>query len=164
MFRRNVLVVTLLSLLALAACDKELVAVSDVVLDANKIYLGIGDSVTLNADVLPQDATNKRVSWTSSDATVASVNEKGVVTALKSGVTDIVVVTDDGSKEAVCEVNVLDLIFYKRTVLVYLAADNVALWSKRKGLDPRQSLSGEDATSSFYSPIRTVSGGINLTF
>ena len=124
MFRRNVLVVTLLSLLALAACDKEFVAVSDVVLDTNKIYLGIGDSVTLNADVLPQDATNKRVSWTSSDATVASVNEKGVVTALKSGVTDIVVVTDDGSKEAVCEVNVLDLIFYKRTVLVYLAADN----------------------------------------
>ena len=49
-------------------------------------------------------------------------------------------------------------------VRFYLAADNVALWSKRKGLDPRQSLSGEDATSSFYSPIRTVSGGINLTF
>ncbi|ATA68039.1 SusC/RagA family TonB-linked outer membrane protein [Capnocytophaga cynodegmi] len=45
---------------------------------------------------------------------------------------------------------------------VYMAADNVALWSKRKGLDPRQSIAGfnNDAT---YSPIRTVSAGLLLT-
>ena len=46
---------------------------------------------------------------------------------------------------------------------LYLAADNVALWTKRQGLDPRQSIKGE-GTASYYAPIRTVSGGITLTF
>lgn len=48
-------------------------------------------------------------------------------------------------------------------VRVYLTADNVALWSKRKGLDPRQSISGA-TTNAFYAPIRTISGGINIVF
>ncbi|MGD9995033.1 MAG: SusC/RagA family TonB-linked outer membrane protein [Salinivirgaceae bacterium] len=47
-------------------------------------------------------------------------------------------------------------------VRIYLAADNVALWTARKGLDPRQSFTA--ATTARYTPIRTVSGGINLTF
>lgn len=46
---------------------------------------------------------------------------------------------------------------------VYVAADNVWLWSKRQGLDPRQSIAGS-TTSSYYSPIRTISGGITVTF
>lgn len=54
---------------------------------------------------------------------------------------------------------------------VYVSADNVALLTARKGLDPRQSLglgsstygSGA-ATSSSYSAMRTITGGINLTF
>lgn len=45
---------------------------------------------------------------------------------------------------------------------VYVAADNVALWSSRKGLDPRQSFTA--ATTARYTPIRTISGGINLSF
>ena len=48
-------------------------------------------------------------------------------------------------------------------VRVYLTADNVALWSKRKGLDPRQSISGA-STNAYYAPIRTISGGINIVF
>lgn len=45
---------------------------------------------------------------------------------------------------------------------IYVVADNVALISARSGLDPRQSYTS--ATSSLYSPIRTISGGISLTF
>lgn len=45
---------------------------------------------------------------------------------------------------------------------VYMAADNVALWSKRKGLDPRLNLNGINETP-VYSPIRTVSAGLLLT-
>lgn len=62
-------------------------------------------------------------------------------------------------------------------VRLYFSADNVAIWSKRKGLDPRQGMaqgltssgaktqavSGE-SSSSYYSPVRTLSGGINVTF
>ena len=48
-------------------------------------------------------------------------------------------------------------------VRVYLTADNVWVWSKRQGLDPRQSISGS-VTNSYYAPMRTISGGITLTF
>lgn len=46
---------------------------------------------------------------------------------------------------------------------VYVTADNIWYWSKRQGLDPRQSLTGS-VTNSYYAPIRTISGGITLTF
>jgi len=48
-------------------------------------------------------------------------------------------------------------------IRVYAAADNVYYWSKRQGLDPRQSLSGS-TSQSLYSPIRTISGGITVDF
>ena len=48
-------------------------------------------------------------------------------------------------------------------VRVYMVADNVWTWSKRQGLDPRQSITG-GSSNSVYRPIRTVSGGITVTF
>ena len=45
---------------------------------------------------------------------------------------------------------------------LFFAADNVALLSARKGLDPRQSYTS--ATTALYTPIRTISGGVNITF
>ena len=48
-------------------------------------------------------------------------------------------------------------------VRVYVTADNIWYWSKRQGLDPRQSITGS-TTNSYYSPMRTISGGITLTF
>ena len=47
-------------------------------------------------------------------------------------------------------------------IRLYAVADNVALWSKRAGLDPRQSFTTSNGT--FYSPMRTISGGLNITF
>ena len=46
---------------------------------------------------------------------------------------------------------------------VYVVGDNLWFWSKRKGLDPRQSITG-GASSALYSSIRTISGGISVTF
>jgi hypothetical protein len=49
------------------------------------------------------------------------------------------------------------------TLRVYLACDNVVYWSKRRGLDPRYSFSGSTNYAN-YSPIRTISGGLNIVF
>jgi hypothetical protein len=46
---------------------------------------------------------------------------------------------------------------------IYVAAENVFYWSKRKGFDPRQSYS-ETTNATRYSPMRTFSGGITLQF
>ena len=48
------------------------------------------------------------------------------------------------------------------SVRVYLTADNVALFSKRKGLDPRQYIAGQSDAN--YSVLRTVSGGVSINF
>ena len=53
---------------------------------------------------------------------------------------------------------------------IYLACENVFYWSKRKGLDPRYADNTDNqgvlGTSNYatYSPIRTISGGINIQF
>ena len=50
-----------------------------------------------------------------------------------------------------------------QSLRVYATADNVWVWSKRQGLDPRQSLSG-GANSTYAPSIRTISGGLTVTF
>jgi len=51
---------------------------------------------------------------------------------------------------------------YIEKIRVYAVADNVALWSARKGLDPRQGYTGSNSV--YYTPMRTISGGISITF
>ena len=56
-----------------------------------------------------------------------------------------------------------------QSIRIYGAADNVYTWSKRRGLDPRQYAASSPGTTGAgigqtYSPIRTVSFGLNLTF
>lgn len=48
-------------------------------------------------------------------------------------------------------------------VRLYVTGDNLWTWSKRQGLDPRQSISGT-ITSAYYAPMRTISGGLSVTF
>ena len=53
--------------------------------------------------------------------------------------------------------------FLVEKLRIYVVCDNVWYWSRRKGLDPRQSMTG-GSSNTMYSPIRTISGGINITF
>ena len=83
------------------------VAVGGISLDESKLYLTEGDNKTLVATVLPENASNKKVSWSSSNARVASVSATGDVTALSEGETVITVSTEDGGKTATCHVTVV---------------------------------------------------------
>ena len=79
--------------------------VTGVILDKSSATLTEGDELALTATVNPDNATNKNVTWTSSNSSVASVSN-GKVTALKAGKATITVRTDDGGKTATCEVTV----------------------------------------------------------
>lgn len=77
---------------------------------AETLYInkfGVGDTMQLSASVYPANATNKAVTWTTSDSSVAKVSSNGLVTAVKSGVALITVTTADGKKTANCTVTVL---------------------------------------------------------
>lgn len=77
--------------------------VSDITLDRQSVILEIGESITLNAQVLPEDASDPTVEWTSSRPDVATV-ENGTVKALKAG--DVMITAKAGAKTASCAVTV----------------------------------------------------------
>ena len=85
------------------------VAVSGVTLDKDEatIYTGaVGNTVQLTATVAPANATNKAVTWTSSEESVARVSNTGLVTAVAVGTTTITVTTTDGGFTATCDITV----------------------------------------------------------
>ena len=84
------------------------VAVTSVSLNSNSETIKSGKTVTLVPTISPSNATNKNVTWTSSDTGVATVSEAGVVTGVTAGSSTITVTTVDGSKTATCVVTVTD--------------------------------------------------------
>ncbi len=81
----------------------ETVSVEDVVLNRASSYLAVGDTITLTATVLPVNATDASVTWSTSDDTVATV-DGGVVTALAEGEATITATTTDGGMTATSKV------------------------------------------------------------
>ena len=81
------------------------ISVSGVELDKTALTMEVGETATLSAIVSPENATNKSVTWESSNETVATVVD-GVVTAGAAGTATITVTTADGGKTATCNVTV----------------------------------------------------------
>ena len=86
--------------------EPEIIKVADVTLDITSLSLIEGESQTLSATVSPQEAANKKVIWSTSNASVAGVDNGGKVTAVTVGSATITVKTDDGGKTATCAVTV----------------------------------------------------------
>lgn len=82
------------------------VKVTGVTLDATTVELKVGETAILTVTVAPDDATDKTVTWTSSDSSVATVDENGKVTAVGEGEATITVTTKEGGKTATCKVTV----------------------------------------------------------
>ena len=86
--------------------NDKVVSVTGVSLNESSITLDVGGSKTLTATVAPENATNKKVRWTSDNETVATVSEDGVVTAVAGGTAVITATTHDGLFTATCTVTV----------------------------------------------------------
>ena len=97
---------TLFIIVFLVTCKKDDLKVASVKLNKESLTLGVGETETLIATVLPENANNKTVTWTSSNTFVATVMPNGLVTALSKGVATIVVTTVEGNFSATCAVNV----------------------------------------------------------
>ncbi|MDR2651370.1 MAG: Ig-like domain-containing protein [Prevotellaceae bacterium] len=68
--------------------------------------LDAGKTVQINATVMPDNATNKKVTWKSDKTDIATVDENGLVTGVAAGTTIITATTEDGGKTATCEITV----------------------------------------------------------
>lgn len=113
--------------------DKETVSVESVTLDKTTLTLDIGDTYTLIETVLPADATDKSVSWSSSDTEILTVT-KGKVNAVGEGSATVTVKTTDGGKSASCTVNV-------NTPVISVESVSLSETSLRLGINEETTLS-----------------------
>lgn len=106
--KRIIIFLTALSVV-FSGCKKDpvdtTVEVTSVKLDKTNVTLTVGESVKLTATVSPSNATDKSVTWSSSDQETASVDQTGNVTALKAG-TATVTVTAGKKITASCQITV----------------------------------------------------------
>ena len=80
--------------------------VTNVTLNRSNLSLTAGGTAWLRAAVQPDNAANQSVTWASSDPSVATVDQNGVVTAVAPGTATITVTTQDGNHTAACTVTV----------------------------------------------------------
>ncbi len=118
-----VCVMSITSLFSTISCsddndDPVTVKVTGVSLDKLTTELKPEGTLKLIATVAPEEASNKKVSWTSSDENVAIVDGEGNVTAKANGETDITVKTDDGSFSAICKLTVKEDAVESKTVIL----------------------------------------------
>lgn len=75
-------------------------AIESITLDSNEGVLTVGNTHTIKATVFPEDATDKAVTWKSSDESIATVDAEGNVTAKDTGNVTIMAVNSDGDVSA----------------------------------------------------------------
>lgn len=98
------------------------VKVTGVSLDATSKTLTEGETFTLTATVAPADASNKLITWSSSDETVAKVDKDGEVVSIAPGTATITVKTVDGNYTASCDVTVTEIPDPDEYVFLFAAA------------------------------------------
>ena len=91
--------------------EAELVAVSGVALNTDSIHTYTTDTTTLEVIITPVEATNRTVTWTIEDPTLATVND-GTIIALKPGETTVTVTTEDGNFTATAKLVIEQKVFH----------------------------------------------------
>lgn len=80
--------------------------VTDMNLNADTIILQVGDTFTVIPVIFPDDASNKNVTYTSDDMSIAQIDDDGLISAIAEGSTKINVVTEDGNIQKSIEITV----------------------------------------------------------
>ena len=90
-----------------STCDVSvIVPVTGIELNKTSISMHENETEALSAVVLPEDAGDKSLVWSSSDNNTARVDQQGIITAVNAGTASIIATTNDGGYSASCEVTV----------------------------------------------------------
>ena len=103
--KKNV-IASLLAMLAIAGCSGSDVAVESIKISQKTLALEVGQTAALTASVEPADASYTEIEWRSNDPGIASVDAKGVVTAVAAGKTRVLAGSGKPPKYAYCDVTV----------------------------------------------------------
>ncbi len=135
--------------------------VTAVTLNKSSISLTEGEKTTLSATVYPSNATNKTVTWTSSNTSVATVNSYGTVTAKSSGTAKIT--ASAGGKSASCTVTVKTETIEVTSVSISPSSKNMEVGEKATlsaSVYPSNATNKTVTWSSSNTSVATVSNGV----
>lgn len=114
----NIAVCILCLLLSSCPAPESVINVESVALDQSDIRIAEGDEVKLNVTVLPENATNKDIAWTSSDESIVSVSEDGLIKGIKEG-SAVITAESVSSPDKKAEINI--------TVIKNISANSINL-------------------------------------
>ena len=130
------------------------VYVSDITLNKTSASLTVGQTLQLTPTISPSNATNKSVTWTSSNSSVASVSGSGMVTAKATGTATITCKANDGSgKQATCTITVTEAtatVPKMEFVSATCETTNLTSLTKKDKLRIKASFKNTGATASVY--------------
>ena len=134
------------------------VPVTGITITPTSKTLEVGQTTSLQAEVLPSNATNKEIEWYSENEVVATVNQ-GTVKASSVGTTNIVAKSKDGSFEAKCKITVIQnpvsITLNKETLNLKVDENEKLTWK----ISPDNSTDKNVTWSTSNKDVATVSGG-----
>ncbi|MDR2064148.1 MAG: Ig-like domain-containing protein [Prevotellaceae bacterium] len=107
---KEIFLFTMVCIASISCCKKDeiepVIPVTDIKFNENAVSLNVGSQTKLISDVIPNNATNKKITWKSDDENIATVDTNGLVTGISAGTAVITVTAEDGGKTAACTVTV----------------------------------------------------------
>lgn len=102
------IVLVTIAISSVLSCQQgpEEIRVSSISLSKSALELTVGDQASLDATISPDNATNKKIRWSSSKESVATVTPDGIVEAVSAGTAFITVTSEDSGVNAKCEITV----------------------------------------------------------
>ena len=145
------------SVLSIFSCQKEPaeIRVGSISLSKSTLELTVGDQASLDATISPDNATNKKISWSSSKESVATVTPDGVVEAVSVGTAFITATSEDQDKTASCAVTVAEKMGAVTGEATHISCRNAKLSGK-------VTLSQTTATNLSFGVLYSTSSGILL--
>lgn len=136
------------------------VRVDSVTLNRQTASIPAGTTLQLTADVQPSNATDKSVTWSSSDTSVATVSQSGLITGVAPGTATVTVRTTDNNRTATCVVTV--------TSQGTLSVENITVTAAQESASVTVESSNVDTSTiraaSSASFIRSVSVDVSGTY
>ncbi|MDD6976237.1 MAG: Ig-like domain-containing protein [Bacteroidales bacterium] len=135
--------------------EPEEIRVSSISLSKSTLELTVGDQVSLDATISPDNATNKKISWSSSKESVATITPDGIVEAVSAGTAFITARSEDSGVNAKCEITVKE-----KTVVVTGEATHISC--RNAMLSGKVTLSQNTATNLSFGVLYSTSSDVLL--
>ena len=150
-----------------ASCDVTVTGITDITLNKSDASIYVGATEALSATITPSDVINKTLTWKSSNTTVATVDQNGIVTAKALGTAVITATTTDGTNlSASCEVTVRpDYEFAIAPNVAHVRGSENLIYELSVSLDNRNEISGTQfiiTLPSNVSPVKDSYGDYDV--